>query len=537
MKILNKILAGALAVASLSSCSDEFLETAPTAQTSPATVFSNVDNVKMAVNGLAYLMCTQHAAFSQGYCGENRIISIYNEYPSQEFRYNQMAAGWEPIMDGLYYSRKATTYCSYPWSYYYAIIADANTIIASVDGAEGSESEKAFYKAQALTFRAYSYVKLLELFSVRWQDSNNGAADGVVLRLEPSVCPMALSSMAECYDQIYADLEDAISLFNESGLDRDKTSVWLTNINVAYGVYARAALHKQDYSKALEMSKLAQKGFPLMSNEELAAGFAKPTSEWIFGSYASADENNWYYTFGTQFGCNGYYASKSKYGAGDIEKELTDRMPKNDARMGLFLTVDKIGIDSDEAYLAALENGDINSTYGYFESDEAWDKAYEYINSRTPAGFAPAYSFGYAYVGGQLKFWVFDTPGVSYICFMRTSEMVLIEAEANYFLGKEKDAQDALVKLNATSGRNPEYTCSLTGEKLFSEIVDYRELELWGEGFNWYDYKRWNKDVVRKSFDDGGNCHAATATTISASGSTWTWAIPEAETDHNNLIE
>mgnify|MGYP002978496863 CR=1 FL=1 len=51
------------------------------------------------------------------------------------------------------------------------------------------------------------------------------------------------------------------------------------------------------------------------------------------------------------------------------------------------------------------------------------------------------------YLGGQLKFHVFDTPGVSYLPFIRSSEMVLIEAEANYFLNKEPDAQAALIEL------------------------------------------------------------------------------------------
>lgn len=83
------------------------------------------------------------------------------------------------------------------------------------------------------------------------------------------------------------------------------------------------------------------------------------------------------------------------------------------------------------------------------------------------------------YLGGQLKFYVFDTPGVSYLPFIRSSEMVLVEAEANYFLNDETAARASLVELNATSGRNPEYTCDKSGEALWNEIMDYRELELW----------------------------------------------------------
>jgi hypothetical protein len=529
-KYISNILAGSMAVMSLAACSSDFLETTPTSSIATSTVFSTTENIKMAINGIALQMYTQYGAWSQGYCGENRIKSIYNEYPSQEFRYNVFAPGWTMTMNGKRYSQNTTVYCNYPWAYYYGIISSANSIIANVDAATGLDTEKLFYKAQALTFRAYAYEKLLELYTPRWQDTNNGAADGVVLRLDESTGSMPLSTVAECYAQIYQDLDDAVSYFKESGLERASGEVWLTNINTAYAIYARAALNRQDYSTALAKAKLAEEGYPLMSNAEYAAGFCKPTSEWIFGSYDDATENKWYWTFGTQFACNGYYANNTYYGAGDIEKELTDRMPTNDARMACFLTADKFdGIDF-------YDGSTMNLTYGYMVSAAARQAAKAYVASRTPSGLEEAYQYGYYYLNGQLKFWVFDTPGVAYVCHIRTSEMVLIEAEANYFLGKEADAIAALVRLNKTSGRNPEYSCSKSGDELFQEIVDYRELELWGEGFNWYDLKRWNRGITRKSFAEGGNCHTATAITISADSSDWTWAIPETEYEYNTEV-
>lgn len=545
MKYINKLFIGISAVLSFSACSENFLETSPTESVSTATVFKTVDNAKMTLNGMAYLMCSQHSAWSQGYCGENRIMSIYNEYPSQEFRYNQYAPGWATVVNGLYYTRKATVYCNYPWAYYYEIIGNANSVICNIDAAEGSEAEIAFYKAQALTFRAYCYTKLLELYSVRWQDTDNGKANGVVLRIDESTGSMPLSSVAECYAQIYQDLNDAIAGFTASGMDRKSTEVWLTNINVAYAVYARAALHRQDYATALEMAKKARQGYPLMSNADYVSGFCKPTSEWIFGSYGDETENAWYWTFGTQFACNGYYSRAYPYGAGDIEKELTDRMPVNDVRMSLFLTADKFpdfdlynGKGTEEQQDGSVKSvAHMNLTYGYFQSDELWYEAYRYIKSMTPSGLDEAYKSGYYYLNGQLKFWVFGSPGISYLPFIRSSEMVLIEAEANYFLGNESAAQAALVELNATSGRNSQYSCTKSGADLFQEIVDYRELELWGEGFNWYDVKRWNRDIVRVSFADGGNCHTATAVTIKATDSDWTWSIPETETDYNSEID
>lgn len=535
MKAINKVLIGALAVLSLASCAADFMETKPTSAASTATVFESTDNVKMAVNGLAYYMCKQHyPSFSQGYCGENRIISIYSEYTSQEFRYNQMAPGWADIMNFTEYCKRTdTVYPQYPWTYYYAIICDANAIIENVDDAEGSEDEKAFYKAQALTFRAYCYTKLLELYTPRWQDTNNGSVNAVVLRLDSSTGSMPLSTVADVYTQIYKDCEDAVNYFEQSGMDRPSGEVWLTNLNVAHGVWAHAALNKQDYQTALTHAKAARNGYALMSVSDYKAGFATPTSEWLWGSYSGSDENQWYWAFGVQFACNGYYSASTRNGAGCIEKELTDQIPDNDIRKGLFLTVDK--------FPGTNWATEMDQTYGYFLSDPLWAAARAYIDANSPADLAAvqaAYKSGYFYLGAQLKFWVFDTPGVSYLPFMRSSEMVLIEAEANYFLKNENAARAALVELNATSGRNPSYTCTLSGDALFKEIRNYRELELFGEGFNWNDMKRWNLDIVRKSFADGGNCHVATAVTVPANSKNgWYWPIPETETDHNKEIQ
>lgn len=68
--------------------------------------------------------------------------------------------------------------------------------------------------------------------------------------------------------------------------------------------------------------------------------------------------------------------------------------------------------------------------------------------------------------------------------------------------------------------------------------MDYREVELCGEGFAWSDYKRWNRPVVWTSIADGGNAHASIAITIPADGANkWTWDVPLNETDYNDELK
>ena len=385
-----------------------------------------------------------------------------------------------------------------------------------------------------MTFRAYAYEKLVHYYCYRWQDSNNGTSQGLPLRLDTSTGKLKASTLAETYAQIYKDCQDAIALFTESGVMRSTAECWIPDINTAYAVYARAALTRQDYATALAQAKLAQTNRPLMTGDAYAAGFYKPNDEWILGSYGDASEQNWYWAFGVQDACNGHSASTQSTGAGTIGHELITRIPNNDARKQLFITADKFrSID-------ITKDAQVNQTYGIIGlGDEGvLAQADSIVKKHQISGLSAAYASGYIYLDGQMKFWVTAQPGVSYVPFIRSSEMVLIEAEANYFLGNTADAQAALVKLNATTGRNSSYTCTKTGTDLFNEIKDYREVELWGEGFAWSDYKRWNIPVVRHSFAQGGNAHAAVAKTIAVDyGNKWTWVVPQNEIDYNDLLK
>lgn len=531
---INKIFGCAILASAtlLASCGSDYLETKPTASVSSTEAVATTDMAYKALNGIARCQTTQHYAFTQGFAGENAIMRLYENLPSQNYNYNYYASGWAPIHNQTFHNRTSTIYDGYAWYYYYQLIGQANRIIAHIDAATGSDEDKKFIKASALSFRAYSYEKLIHYYCYRWQDSNNGASQGVVLRLDESTGDAPFATLAETVAQIYKDCQEAITLFGESGIDRPASEVWIPNVNVAHAVYARAALFSQDYQTAVDQAKLAKQGYPLMSNDSYAAGFCEPTSEWIMGSYGDDSENNFYWSYGTQGACNGYYATAdgNPTGAGTIGHELISRIPNNDARKQNFLTEDK------------FPNLDLSKESKYYYTfgilgmmdDNIYEQADSIVKAHQAKGLTTPYQAGFYYLDANLKFYVKAQPGVGYVPFIRSSEMVLIEAEANYFLGKTAEAQAALVELNATSGRNPEYTCTKTGEELLSEIQDYRCLELWGEGFEWSDFKRWNKAVVRKSFAEGGNAHQSVAITIKPEdGNKWTWGVPLNETDYN----
>lgn len=523
----------------ISSCSSDWLKTNPTDSTSGDEIFSSTENAKQAINGLCKIMISQHGRYGQSFNGEGSMKLLYGEYPGQDLNFPYMNPGWSPIMNGTITTNTTSKYNDYPWYYYYLIIGNANAIITKIDNAEGRESEHQFIKAEALTFRAYAFSRLISVYCDNWSKSNKGASNGIVLRVDESTGDIPLSTLSESYDQIYKDLDAAIDLYQKSGLTREEVynkaadTNCFPNENVAYAIYARAALDKEDYSNALKYAKLAKAGYPLMSVNDYRKGFAAPTSEWIWSIYN--DENETIYYFGWQvfMACNGNGAN-SKLNV-CINKALIEQFPETDIRKGLFLTESRF-LPIGKTYLDVVAGDEAGSHNGEFSDQEAYDKANDYVKSlikskQLPAG-TPEQAFSYA----NLKFQATAQPGVGCQPIIRSSEMVLIEAEANYHLNKATDAQANLVELNATSGRQPSYSCSKTNDELLKEIKLYRRLELFGEGFSWFDCKRWNDMVVREGFANGGNYYSSVAGSYGSKESFWKWSIPKRESDYNENI-
>ncbi len=492
----------------ISSCSKDYLDTKPTASTTTGTVFESVENIALAINGINKIMVNFYLE-SQGFNGEGTIKMYYGNYPGNHFFVN--LPGWSSIINGEYHENTTSAYVYFPWYYYYKIIGNANTIIVNTDGASGPQAQKDFVKAQALTYRAYAYFMLSQLYCYRWKDSNNGASPGLVLRLDESTGEMPLSTLSEVYSQVYSDLDEAISLYTSSGLSR--SYFYDPDINVAYAIYARAAITKEDYSKASTMAVNARNGYPLMSNSDYTSGFNTPNSEWIWGSFSSEDETLWYYSFLAYMGYNSN-ASIVRLYPRCISRELFNKIPASDIRKSLYL--DPAG-------------------YTYTTSTGAASSA---LKARAFQLYPDLFSTAQAYAYMQFKFKVIAVPGVGNVNHFRSSEMYLIEAESKYRLNDIPGAQNALNALNQQSGRDPQYNCTKTGTALLEEIKVYRALELWGEGFDWFDLKRWGDKVSRKSHANGGNFISVLAVDIEPDqGNNWTWKIPIRETDYNPLAQ
>lgn len=105
-------------------------------------------------------------------------------------------------------------------------------------------------------------------------------------------------------------------------------------------------------------------------------------------------------------------------------------------------------------------------------------------------------------------------------------------------LSDEPGSQQALIALNKDSGRDPSYTNTKTGADLFNEIKTYSAIELWGEGFDWLDLKRWGDSVKQNNYANEGNFVSTLDVTYGPTEkNNWVWKIPEKETDYNKALE
>lgn len=524
MKLRNIILYLGLASV-LSSCEDGYLETSPESSTGKSTIFESTDNAKLVINGIMRSMYRQYLS-TQGINGEPVTKYWFSDFQSDDLQVVAQTS-WASLYNSNDIDNETSMYNYYMWYYYYKLIGNANSVIANIDAATVSENEgeRLFIKAQALTMRAFSYSRLAEFYCPRWSERNT-YPQGLVLRLDESTGALAPSSQEDVYAQIYQDLDDAIKLYADSGTDADAqygsgSAVYLPTPELAYGVYARTALYREDWATAAKYAALARANCTLMSVDEYVdGGFNTPNSEWIFCSDGAATQTLHYYGFFSYMGSNSSSSASRSYPKA-MSKTLYDKIPATDIRRDMFL---------DPALVPGIT--DYSARY----ASTAKDNVKKTVDQLYPGKL---YSTSYAAAYMQFKFQGLNGAyNVGDPCHMRASEMYLIEAEALARQGQDEAARKLLTELVKDSGRDPEFSTSLSGNDLIEQVKLYRRIELWGEGFRWYDLKRYGEPRIRLTMKDGGSFAVAFCVNLQPEDKNhWTYVYPQRETDYNDAFK
>ena len=112
--------------------------------------------------------------------------------------------------------------------------------------------------------------------------------------------------------------------------------------------------------------------------------------------------------------------------------------------------------------------------------------------------------------------------------YMRAAEMYLIEAEAYAHLNNNAKASEVLGEF--MKNRQPDWSKAIVNVE---DVYLQRRIELWGEGFTYFDLKRLNKGIDRNY--DGSNHNYKL--TYPAHDVVWTFQIPRAEMQENTHID
>ncbi|MCM1005637.1 MAG: RagB/SusD family nutrient uptake outer membrane protein [Prevotella sp.] len=558
--IKNTALVG-LGALMMTSCASDYLDTPVHGVTQSDQIASTTDKARQTLLGAVVSMCVPNSnqLFAPPQCfwqGETGMSYYLGELPGSDNYLNFMydaSPGWIILynQEPSCFTTGTYVWVRSCWLYTYAIIGQLNELLYYIDNAEGPAEEREFTKGQAYAMRAHCYWRLMQIYGPRWEDAKNGEQlSSIVLRTtigEPD--NKAVATTNEVYNQMYSDLNNAIEAFSKAGSTK-RVLNYEPTLNTAYGTYARVAAMKHDWAKCREMANKARQGYRLATVNEGMSGYNSfNDNEWMWAPSFDNVDNMIYGNWCTFFACNSYGAINGRY-TNSINITLYRQIPETDKRRDWWMTVDKlVGVNEKLAYNARAVNA-VNQQFtapALVNAARTWlDKRQnDYNNIGLAAYNGTGAGTEASYVlrdGAQVKFWCDGLTGNNQMCqipFMRATEMYLYEAEACAELGLTGEAQALLNEIN--KNYNPSYNCTATGQDLIDEVRLYRRVELWGEGFCWFDLKRWNIPMERIGWEAGntqsGNIPPDLATKVPVTRNAgWRYCVPLEERVHNNEI-
>ncbi|MEA9411654.1 RagB/SusD family nutrient uptake outer membrane protein [Flavobacterium sp. PL02] len=470
----------------LGSCSEDFSEKKPTEFVDYDGATKTTENLMTFLNGIhrsLYITyeSNQNEAGLGGLMqqtdivGDDVVFPITNSWFLQVYNWNAL-------------SNENSQDIRFPYRTYYRIIRNANSIINATDTATGSIADKNIVKGQALLYRAFCHFQLVQLYGKRYVNGETNNQLGVPIILTVGNENFPRSTVEEVYTQINKDLDQAnILLVGYTRLNNSHL-----NLKVAQGLKARVALTQGEWAIAADYASKARLGMNLMSVADYGAGFNDfNNKEWMWGSHINEVQTQYFGNFGAYMSRN-FSSTVIRSCPKAINSKLYNLIPSTDVRSTIFSK------DGNHPNLSLASNfAKFPYTSQKFLSISAGD-------SRC------------------------DVP------YMRAAEMYLIEAEAKARLG-QPDA--ATILFDFEKARNPEYALSTnTGQALVDEVLLQRRIELWGEGFRFFDLKRTNSALDRT----GANHDSALTNgvmTVLPTDKRWQWLIPRAEINANPLVK
>ncbi|MDO5105417.1 RagB/SusD family nutrient uptake outer membrane protein [Capnocytophaga sp.] len=467
-KIIYICLGGALL---LGACSKDFMDKAPESYISEEQLGASSEAAKGSLRGILAGLRSYGISGYGGHedYGHKSMLSIADLMGNDVV---MNALSW----NGFYYNyagRITTSSRSHmPWFTYYIQIKNTNTIINSIDVATASAESK-YIRAQALALRGYFHLMLTRFYAPTYVGNESAYA----IPINTGEVSKFRNKNQEVYAQIEKDLKEAVEEL--AGYQRENKE--LIDQSVAQAFLAEAYLEMGKFSEAAQAARKARQGYGLLDEKGWKNGFYDINQdETMWGADITSELTTFVANFFSHFDNTG--AGYSRGGNIAIDKRLYDAIPDTDYRKSMFLS----------------------GSEGEFEG-----KTYP------------------AYTSFKFRDLTEDGRQGDYI-YLRSSLMYYIEAEALAKSGNEDEAKNILFEI--TSKRDSGYQKSTkTGSELIDEIILQKRIEMWGEGWAFFDLKRLGKGVERNYTDS--NHGQFGKLNIPASDPRFLIQIPEKEID------
>ncbi len=460
----------------LISCSEDYLDTKSGHDVADGQVFQTIEGAEAVLNGV-YRHFFSNYNDSPGFQGLMGLNMTY-DFRCEDIPVSR--ANWQYMDLKMWYSGHKWSTTHQNWDYYYFSILNVNKILDKYEQFNKTE-KRDILEAQSRAIRAFAYFRLIRLYQHTYIGHENDL--GVPLRLTPDKEPLPRAKVSEVYTQILSDLEQSTALLKGKTGRKHLSHI---NYQTACGLLARVHMEMQNWQKAKEFAIEAQVGTTLMVTDDYKAGFNDISNkEWIWGLEVQKDQSTQYISFAIYFTSNDPEQSYSMYNIySAINKDLYTTMLADDIRRDIF-----------------------NPTH------PNWPYA-------------------------QFKFKIKSDFMADYP-LMRTSEMVLIEAEAAYNLGETANAQNLLAKLRKARSKVPANVATPTesGNDLLQQILLERRTELWGEGFRFFDLKRHKIGMTRGTQFVAGGYLTAQMMYLLPEEPLFNMQIPLKELETNPLID
>lgn len=434
-------------ITSLTGC-DDFLDVVPRDKVSSDIVFNSDKSTGVVLNGVY-----DHMTYAaEGFFIYAPSLGIHNfivsgDWMGQDVIPKSSITQWQAD-DYSFTSRgMEKDRPRFFWSYCYSHINVLNDLLARIPSMQGSPSAKKQIEGEARGLRAYNYFLLTQWFQQTYLIDPQ--APGVPLYLESAIDPKPRASMEENFKAIIQDLQWAIQNMSE---ERRGGSKYVIGKDVAKGLLAKAYLEVGQYAEAKALAEELASKYPLMTEEEYKKGFSDvDVSECVWGLPVSTKNMNANYCLQTIWS----HPRKHKRWSNNfvfLNDLFVELFSENDMRKGL-ISLNPVAGDAER----------------YPER--------KYVSSKI---MDPD-----------------DAQKLPDVLLMRSSEMILIQAECAARMNQSPEAQTILFRLQ--KHRDPNATVSTaTGEELLDEILVERRKELYGEGFAIGDIKRMRKPLIRK---------------------------------------